>query len=124
MMKFLIPALAALALGACAEQASMKLAKNISRISISTAPIYGTLEPQRRAMLQAAKETLNSGYDTFLVLGSDTDYNMNLMGAGAYGTQSIPRFSADLTIKMFKYNEAGSSNAIDAREIIEGATNG
>ena len=109
MKVFIIAAIITL-LSGCAERASMRLAKNISRISISTSPIYGTLEPQRRAMLQAAKETVNSGYDLFIVLGADTDYNMNLMGAGVYGTQTLPRFSADLTIKMFRYNDPGSSN--------------
>lgn len=96
----------------------MRLAKNISRVSISTAPIYGALEPQRRAMMQAAKETISSGYDTFVVINADSGYNMHLMGASAYGTQSIPRFNTDLTIKMFRYGDPESSNAIDAHEII------
>jgi hypothetical protein len=114
----------------------MKLANNIVRINISTAPIYGALEPERRAMTMAAQETLKNGYDRFIVVTGQSDYRPNVIGQtpgyasgswGPYGggftahgpsTIAMPRFQTEMTIRMFHDGEAGAGNSIDARSVL------
>ena len=63
----------------CAEQSAMRIANDTVRINVSTAPIYGALEPERRAMLLAAEETLKSGFDKFLIVDGQSQYKRNVI---------------------------------------------
>lgn len=121
----------------CAEQSAMRLANDTVRVNVSTAPIYGALEPERRAMVIAAKETLKNGYDKFLIVDGASAYKPNVLGhtpGQAHGyindqggrvyatgpsTIAMPRFETAITVKMFKVDDPNGHNAIDATEILK-----
>jgi hypothetical protein len=126
--------LLALLVAGCAEQSAMRLAADTVRINVSTAPVYGALEPERRAMVMAAQETVKSGYDKFLIIDGGSSFNQNVIGqTGGYATGSLtrgftavgpqpvamPRFQTALTIKMFKASDPQAQNAVDAHEILK-----
>ena len=120
-----------------AEQSAMRLANDMVRVNVSTAPIYGALEPERRAMVLAAKETMENGYDKFLIVDGASDYKPNVLGhtpGQAHGyindqggriyatgpsTIAMPRFETAITVKMFKSGDPNGHNAIDAAEILK-----
>ena len=54
-MRVVACVLAGLLAGGCAEQSAMRMANDTVRINVSTAPIYGSLEPERRAMILALR---------------------------------------------------------------------
>ena len=62
-------------LSACAEQSAMRVANDTVHLNVSTAPIYGALEPQRRAMLMAAEETVKAGFDKFIIVNAQTGFS-------------------------------------------------
>lgn len=139
----------ALAVTACAEQSAMRIAADTVRIHVSTAPIYGSLEPERRVMRMAAEETIKSGFDRFLIVGGASDFKPNVIGytpsqyqstgsatvtgapggmVGSATSQSsytgprpvaMPRFESTVVIKMFKFNDPAGANGLDARAIIK-----
>lgn len=132
----------------CAEQSAVQLAQDTVRLHISTAPIYAALEPQRRASLMAAQETVKRGYDKFIVVDNANGYKPNVIGfspaqyqstgsanvvgndngfAGSSQSRStytgaapvaMPRFESDTIIKMFKVEDPAGANAFDARQIL------
>jgi hypothetical protein len=141
MSKLLAIAVCALCAG-CAEQSAMRLNADTVRVNVSTAPIYGALEPERRAMVMAAKETLRAGYDRFIIVDGQSAYRPNVIGttpgyssvgvaAGPYGSAAVvrtqgpqqiamPRFETSVMVKMFRNNDRGADQAIDARQILAG----
>jgi len=130
-------------LAACAEQSAMRLNANTVRVNVSTAPIYGALEPERRAMRVAAEETIRHGYDSFIILDGRSDYRRNVIGhipasasgsyfGNAYGGQghfsargaqtiAMPRFETAVTIRMYRSGEPGSESATTARSVLKSA---
>jgi hypothetical protein len=68
-----------LLIAGCAEQSATRIANDTVRVNVSTAPIYGALEPERRAMLQAAEETLESGFDKFLIVDGQSQFKRNVI---------------------------------------------
>ena len=120
----------------CAEQTAMRLAQDTLRVNVSTAPIYGALEPERRAMQLAAEETVKAGFDKFIIVNGASGFNRNVVGhtAGyasgsstgftAVGPQTVamPRFQTEMIVKMFKAGDPLGNNAVDAREILKAAT--
>jgi hypothetical protein len=119
----------------CAEQTAMRLAHDTIRVNVSTAPVYGALEPERRAMLLAAEETVKAGFDKFIIVNGTSGFNRNVIGqTGGYAswnssggtavgpqTMAMPRFQAELIIKMFRADDPQGKNAVDAREILKSA---
>src|SRR5262249_12284057 len=98
------------------------------------------LEPERRAMLLAAQETLKNGYDRFVIVNGQSGYRSNVIGtipgqasgryvSGPYGSSgyiqatgpsevAMPRFETQVIVKMFHEGEPGASNAISARQVV------
>jgi hypothetical protein len=127
--------LLAAALASCAEQTAMRLAHDTVRVNVSTAPIYGALEPERRAMLLAAEETVKAGFDRFIITNGQSGFQRNTLGTtGGYAswnqyggtavgpqTVGMPRFQTEVIIKMFKTGDPLAKNAVDAREIMKSA---
>ena len=129
-----------LAVAGCAEQSAMRLANDTVQLHVSTAPIYGSLEPQRRVMTMAAQETLKAGFDKFLIGGGQNTFKPNVLGYTAATAQSsavvgpdgggaqssyvgpqpvaMPRFESDVVVKMFKASDPAGVNAVDARQIV------
>ena len=139
-MKFTLIILAALLAAGCAEQSAMRLSANTVRVNVSTAPIYGAVEPERRAMVIAAEETLKHGYDRFLIVSGQSELRRNTIGvipaqtngswsANAYGGSGyvshtgarpigMPRFETQIMVKMFHRGESGADQAIDAHQVL------
>src|SRR5262245_8958901 len=119
-------------LAACAEQTAMRLAHDTIRVNVSTAPVYGALEPERRAMLLAAEETVKAGFDKFQIVNGASGFHRNTLGTTAgyaswnqYGgtavgsqTVGMPRFQTELIVKVFKAGDPAGANAVDAREVL------
>ena len=126
----------------CAEQSALRLAADTVRINVSTAPIYGTLEPERRAMLLAAQETVKNGYDKFIILNGQSGFRSDYLGeipghaSGSYGPYGgsfsatgpqairMNRYQTEVIIKMFKADDPQARNAVDAREVLRTAPKG
>jgi hypothetical protein len=127
--------LAACLLAGCAEQTAMRLAHDTIRVNVSTAPVYGALEPERRAMVLAAEETVKAGFDRFIIVNGASGFQRNTLGTtGGYAswnqyggtytgpqTVGMPRFQTEMIVKMFKPGDPQAKNAVDAREIRKGA---
>lgn len=132
------------AFSGCAEQAAMRLAQDTVKIRVSTAPIYGQLEPMRRALRIAAEETVKAGFDKFTIEGEknlskqkmlshtagqapSTSSAMVSSGYGTADAQSgyigpqtigMPRFQSDIVVKMFKAEDPLGANAINAQQVL------
>jgi hypothetical protein len=138
-MRVVACVLAGLLAGGCAEQSAMRMANDTVRINVSTAPIYGSLEPERRAMILAAQETIKDGYDKFIIVEGSTGFHSNVLGEipgqasgmatvnmatfNATGPQTIRRnrYETAITIRMFKADDPRGANAVDAHEIMKSA---
>jgi len=145
-MRLKLLMLAALALVGCAKSAIMPLSVDTLRISTSAAPACGSTGAQDVAFRRAAIETINRGYDKFIVLGGDAQNNVGVVGytpvqahttgsatATGYGNvayasgQSTTTYSGGqpiiagthdqgLVIKMFREGDPAGANALGARE--------
>jgi hypothetical protein len=80
MQRIALAAVLAAALAGCAEQTAMRLAHDTIRVNVSTAPIYGALEPERRAMLLAADATVKAGFDKFIIVNGASGFQRNTLG--------------------------------------------
>jgi hypothetical protein len=138
----------AFSLASCARSAVMPLAGDTIRITTSAAPVCGRTGAQDVAVRRAGIETINRGFDKFLVLGSEAQNNVRVVGstsgiATTYGSATANRFGNTVTasgqsttvytpgapiiggshdqgmvIKMFRATEPEGSNAIDARALL------
>lgn len=136
-MKNIFIAVFLIALTGCANQHVMKMSDNIARIKTSTAPIYGPVEPEKRAFWLAANETVRSGYDKFIILRGQSQFKQNVIGqvpghvqgswdnnggyVQGYGSRTIsaPRNETEIVIKMFRAGDPEGRNALDAHAIIK-----
>ncbi len=116
------------------------------RITTSAAPVCGSTGAQNVAFRRAAVETINRGYDRFVILGGEAQNNVGVVGytpvqayttgsatATGYGNtafahgQSTTTYSGGqpiiagshdqgLIVKMFKDGDPAGKNALSARE--------
>lgn len=136
--------IATLPLVACASSSTIPLAKNAVHIDTQAAPVCGSRGARKLALRQAAVETINRGYDSFIVAGAQatstyvgttptqtytTGSAAAYGGAGyanAYGSATsttyggVPVYAPGqgLTVRMFRTGEPGAQNAIDARSTL------
>jgi hypothetical protein len=132
----------------CASSSVMDLDANTVQISTSAAPVCGAQGAQQVATTRAAIETINRGYDRYVILGADAQNSVGVVGytpviantytngnINAYGNtatysgqsntfvsggQPIIAGSHDqaLTIRMFGANDPQGANAVDARRVL------
>ncbi|MGA7329710.1 MAG: hypothetical protein WBX25_35830 [Rhodomicrobium sp.] len=120
-------------LAGCASSSSIPLAADTVQISAQAAPICGPAGAARVAAKTAAVETLRHGYDKFIILGSQAQNNVGVVGytpTTAYTTYGngfattqvqggypIVAGSHDhgLIVKMFKDGDPAGSNAVSAK---------
>lgn len=133
-----------LLLSGCASSSTIPLSKNMVQISTSAAPACGMRGAQKMALRQAAVETINRGFDSFIIVGGQGSSQLVGMtpattyttgSATAHGTRNyaqaygsatsttyggMPMYShgQGLTVRMFKPGEPGSDNAISARQTL------
>ena len=130
------------ALAGCARSATIPLSADTVQITTSAAPMCGVTGAQSVALRRAAIETINRGYDSFLILGGQYQNNVRVAGhtpvvasttgtasvygnvaygqatTTYYGGQPIIAGSHDqgLIVKMFKEGDPAGANAISARQ--------
>lgn len=130
----------------CAKSATMPLSIDTMRITTTAAPACGATGAQNVAFRRAAIETINHGYDKFIVVGGDAENHVGVVGytpvtaqttgtatAVGYGNmataqgQSTTTYSGGqpiiggthdqgLIVKMFKDGDPAGANALSARE--------
>lgn len=121
-------------LAGCAQSSSMPLAADMVAITASTAPICGAAGVQEIAARRAAVETINKGFDRFIIVdgayqaqpklvGYDpmrVNTTYNYWGSTSTVTGGEPIIMNDhnhrLVVKMFKEGDPAGANAISARE--------
>lgn len=143
----IIPVIALLLTG-CAQSSVMDLDTNTIQITTEAAPVCGQGGAQQVASKRAAYETLQRGYDKYIVLGADYRNDVRVVGytpitANTYGSGTINsygnnatyrgnsttyisggqpivggRHNQGLQVRLFKTGEPGSETAIDARQVL------
>ena len=138
----------ALLLTSCASSSVMQLDSNTIQVSTSAAPACGSQGAQQVAIKRAAIETLQRGFDRYVILGAQAQNNVGVVGytpiiANTYssgtvnsygnsatyngssntyfsGGQPIEGGSLDqnLGVRMFKANDPQGANAVDARQTL------
>jgi hypothetical protein len=147
MFRLLIAAMATCLVG-CAQTSVMQYDAQTVQITTSAAPICGGSGAQKVAYQRAAIETINHGFDRFVIAGADARNNVRVVGttpvqATTSGTttgtingdsifaqnQSTTSFSGGqpilggshdqtLLVKMFKDGDPNGANAVSARDTL------
>ena len=111
----------------------MPLGNDLMQIDVSAAPVYGRAGAQRMAFEEAAKATLDAGYDKFVVVNNAGWNEATVSGfssgsfnatqnyasggySGGFGTLRHPESS--MVIHMFHNGEKGAEKAVDARSVL------
>lgn len=132
-------------LSGCATANTTPLAQNMVQISARSAPVCGSAGAQKAMFRQAAVETINRGFDRFVILGAQNSSqtvvagttpvtahatgtaNANIYGNSVYATgqsrtvvtggQPIyaTNHGSEAVVKMFKADDPQAVNALDAR---------
>jgi hypothetical protein len=123
-------------LSGCARSSALPLAADMVQITTSAAPVCGQAGAMRVAAKMAAVETLKHGFDKFVILGSQAQNNVGVIGhspATAYTTYGngyatthfqggtpIVGGSHDhgLIVKMFRDSDPLGANAISAKSTL------
>ena len=126
-------------LSACAKSEMTRTSANSFMIDASAAPICGSTGAARVASKSAAVETLRSGYDRYIITGSQaqnnvtatqmpgTVYTSGTYGGGTYnarstyvpgGTMYSGTHDKSLVVVMFKKGQPGWAQAVDAKETL------
>lgn len=144
-MKTVIASAVALVVCGCASSSTMPLSADTVRIITSAAPVCGPTGAQNVAHRRAAIETINRGFDSFLIVGGQYQNNVGVVGytpvqAHTTGTataigdgnivtahgQSTTSYSGGqpiiagshdqgLIVRMFREGDPACANAIPAR---------
>lgn len=139
-------ALCTLLLAGCAQTSTIPLAANTVQITSRAAPACGAEGAERMAFRQAAVETINRGFDSFVILNgqyqgdtfvagytpvqaySSGTAHVNSFGNSAtvYGNTTttytggqpitMTRHSQGLIVRMFKDGDPAAANALSARD--------
>lgn len=132
-MKKLTYILLALALAGCATQSAIPMGNNLMQIDVSAAPVYGRAGAQKLAFEQAAKATIEAGYDKFVVVGGD-NWSEKTASGGSYGSFNVNPYGGSgsggsffgshrhpevkMVIRMYHYKDKGAADAVDARKVL------
>lgn len=135
-------------LTACASSSVMDLDANTIKISTSAAPVCGAQGAQEVASKRAAIETINRGFDRYVILGAAAQNNVGVVGhtpitantyesgnVNVYGNRATYNGQSNtyvtggqpiiggthdqaLAVRMFAANDPNGQNAIDARRVL------
>lgn len=137
-----------LGVAACVRTSTIPLRADLIQISTSAAPVCGAQGAQQAALKQAAIETIKRGYDRLIIVATEAQNNVRVVGytpgtATTYGTatatgygntafasgqsttyynQGMPIVGGShdqgLTVQMFKNKDPAGRNALSARDIL------
>lgn len=139
---------AATGLSGCVQTSTIPLRADMIQISTSAAPICGAQGAQQASLKQAAIETINRGFDRFIIVGADAQNNVRVVGytqgsattfgsatATSYGNTAyasghsttyynpgMPIIAGShdqgITVQMFKARDPAGKSALSARDIL------
>lgn len=148
MERYLVLAALAHVLAACASSSVMDVASDTIVINTAAAPACGQRGAQDVAVKRAAYETLQRGYDKYVILGADPQSNIGVVGysplvANTYSSGSINTYGnrgtysgssntyvsggqpiiagthdQKLAVRMFRTGDPGAERAVDARQVL------
>jgi hypothetical protein len=143
-----LAAVLAVALGACARSSVLPVAADTVQITTAAAPACGPTGAQTVAVRRASIETINRGFDRFVILGAGAQNDVRVVGhtpvmAHTTGNATGTRFgntvnvsgtstttysggmpivagthNQTLLIKMFREGDPAGANAVSARETL------
>lgn len=143
-----IASLVAVLLCGCANTNIMDVGAQTIKVSTSAAEVCGPGGAQRVAAQAAAVETLRRGFDKYLIVGDRASNDVRVVGytpiqAQTYGTGTVNTFgntgyysgqsstfytggqpivsghhNQDFLVRMFRNNEPGADQAVDARNVL------
>lgn len=112
-------------LTACARSAVMPLQADMIQVSTSAAPVCGPTGALKVALRQVAIETINRGYDSFIIIGARqgsqitgftpvtaTTVGNTFMLSGGH---PLRRHNQGIVAKLFKAGDPAGAKAISAR---------
>lgn len=135
----LLPICAALMLSGCAAANTIQTSQNTAIVQAAAAPACGGIGAARVAQKQAAKATLQAGYDRYIIYNGASANNVGVVqGPGSYNTTAnvvgnsvyarttytpgmpmmVGTHDQQFGIRMFKEGEPGANEAIDARSTL------
>lgn len=133
---FLLVLGCSVALVACARTSVMPLSRNVVQISVNAAPVCGTAGAQQVAMRMAAAETINRGFERFVIGGAQqssetvvssggpTTGSATIVGNTVYTQTYTPspivmhRRHQVINVLMLKPGDQGYENGIDAKSTL------
>jgi hypothetical protein len=148
MFRKIIIACSVVALAGCARSSAIPLSADTIQLTTSAARVCGATGAQSAAVRRASIETLQRGFDRFLILGGGYENDIRVVGhtpvvanttgtavaygGNGYGTaygQSQTTYSGGqpivagshkqgLTVKMFKDGDPAGANAVSARSTL------
>ena len=140
--------LAAVTLSACTKSTAIPLSADTVQITTSAAPVCGVTGAQAVALRRAAIETINRGFDRFIIVGGGYQNNVRVMGytpvqTHTYGTATATGYGNMVTahgqsttyysgggpivggshdqgfvVRMFKDGDPAGANAVSARSTL------
>jgi hypothetical protein len=139
-MRRLVAVAAALTLCACARSSTMPLSADTFQLITSAAPVCGQAGAQGVAVRRAAIETINRGFDKFVILDAAAANNVRVAGytpvqahttGAVYGNTMVATTTYSggypivagshdqgLVVKMFRNADPSGANALSARGML------
>jgi hypothetical protein len=107
-----------LTLTACASVSTIPLSKDTFQITSNAVGACGPGGAQKVAFQQAAAETIRRGYDSFQIMGTDRQSQLETASIWAGATNYGHSYSQGLTVKMYHDGDPSGAQAISARETL------
>ncbi|MFM9939439.1 MAG: hypothetical protein ACKVP7_08080 [Hyphomicrobiaceae bacterium] len=136
--------MAAIGLSACTKSSAIPLAADTVQITTQAAPLCGVVGAQQVAARRASIETINRGFDRFIIVDGQYQNNVRVVGhtpvianttahATAFGNHAYGQarttytggqpiiggsHNQGLIVKMFKEGDPAGANAVSARQML------
>lgn len=120
----------------CARTSTMPLSRNVVQVTVNAAPVCGTAGAQRVALRVAAAETVNRGFERFIIGGAEQSSELIVAGGGtsntrvtfigntAYATTTssppifMHRRNQVINVVMLNRGDIGFENGLDAKQTL------
>jgi hypothetical protein len=108
---------AALLIAGCTTSETVQTSKNTAIVQTSAAPVCGGGGAMKAGYKHAAIATINAGFDSFIITNGSSADNVRMVYTG-YGFTEAGSHDQAFSVRMFHQGEAGSGDAISAREVL------
>ena len=97
----------------CAKTSTMPLSRNVVQVSVNAAPACGITGAQRVALRIAAAETVNRGFERFIIGGTEQSSELIVAGGGF-----MHRRNQVINVVMLNRGDTGFENGLDAKQTL------